>query len=460
MRYLYLPIEIAIREFDSKLCLAEAASRQGWDVVIGLKRDLLEISHSLPPGIFLVKSCVPGELQQLTEIRTNGHRVVSLDEEGLVTYPRFLRDEVRFNAETLEAVDAIFSWGQFQADVLREVYPKARKKIHVTGNPRLEIWHRHTPTLHAQNAEMLRDKHGPFILFASGFGIANNYMKSKSGLELTVKHSGNIDSHTVDFLTGQHTQNTLVFHEYLKLIPKLLEALPDYKVVIRPHPSEAHSEWQSIADKFDNAILEYDGPITPYILAASALLQFKSTTSVEAHFIGRRSVTYLPKLPDELLQFNLPLPLAFSAVGRSIEQTILLLKDAVDNRKPVDVETLPDDAKKWIAYGHGHVPSQKIVEHMSSLAIETDRTLKIPKPRLFHSIKIKRIASKFLAMLPEQKVFLTQIITKAKSERDYGRHKLRGLSLEIGQQTLEAINPKRQQKLKRFYKNLFHLPPE
>ena len=85
-KYLYLPLEIAIREFDGKATLAYEAAKRGWNVIITNKLKLYSQLKNLPKGIFLIKSAVPGEIDQLKKIKKYGHKILLLDEEGVVTY--------------------------------------------------------------------------------------------------------------------------------------------------------------------------------------------------------------------------------------------------------------------------------------------------------------------------------------------------------------------------------------
>ena len=47
-RYLYLPLEIIVREHDGKVTLAHQAVQEGWVVVMGPKIHLYAIADQLP----------------------------------------------------------------------------------------------------------------------------------------------------------------------------------------------------------------------------------------------------------------------------------------------------------------------------------------------------------------------------------------------------------------------------
>ena len=81
--YLYIPMEIYSRELNGMLILSIMAANDGWTVVLSGKKHLFPIIDNLPNGIFLLKSIVPGEVHIQDKIRKYGHKIITLDAEGL-----------------------------------------------------------------------------------------------------------------------------------------------------------------------------------------------------------------------------------------------------------------------------------------------------------------------------------------------------------------------------------------
>ena len=140
MKYLYLPLEIVVREQEGKATLASYAIKRGWNVIIGAKLELYSIADQLPKGVFLIKSAMLSELNQIKMLKKSGHKVCSLDEEGVVTYKIFLEKNYRYCKETLELIDKIFVWGSEQKKSFLKKFFKFKNKIFVTGNPRIDYW--------------------------------------------------------------------------------------------------------------------------------------------------------------------------------------------------------------------------------------------------------------------------------------------------------------------------------
>ncbi len=55
-RWLYLPVEVKVRELDAKLLLSYYAIQQGYQVIIGDHPVVEESTSYLPAGIFFIKS--------------------------------------------------------------------------------------------------------------------------------------------------------------------------------------------------------------------------------------------------------------------------------------------------------------------------------------------------------------------------------------------------------------------
>src|SRR3954468_861216 len=92
-RLLYLPMEIASRELDSRLLLSVIALTHGFEVVIGQKWLIESNIRRMPGGIYLSKTMTRRDAASLARARAHGYFPAAIDEEmpGLVTTPEELR---------------------------------------------------------------------------------------------------------------------------------------------------------------------------------------------------------------------------------------------------------------------------------------------------------------------------------------------------------------------------------
>ena len=119
----------------------------------------------------------------MMRIRSFGHKVVSADEEGLVTLSSEHYKRYRVSSKTLEQCDKCFCWGEIHAQMIREVDPTVDSKLHIAGNPRMDLLRPCFRDLVESEAAGLRDQFGRFILLNGNFGSFNHAM----GIDYTWK---------------------------------------------------------------------------------------------------------------------------------------------------------------------------------------------------------------------------------------------------------------------------------
>jgi hypothetical protein len=126
-RYLYIPLEIFIRELKGMLLLSLVAAQYGWKVVLGGKQAIFPVLDKLPSGVALLKSVVPGEIKLQKEIISYGHKIVSLDVEGLLPSNGKSGVELRYSKDTIALSDILFFWGKEQFESVERLFPDIKK---------------------------------------------------------------------------------------------------------------------------------------------------------------------------------------------------------------------------------------------------------------------------------------------------------------------------------------------
>ena len=142
---IYIHVESASRELDSKLLLGILAASKGHHVMISNLSDFIRSMklRLLEPGIFHTKSLTPADdkISRHQKIIENNFQLTSLDEEGGLVdndYKKFAL--TRYSNRTIEQSSAVFGWGSHDVDALKKIYPKYLDKIHKTGSPRADLW--------------------------------------------------------------------------------------------------------------------------------------------------------------------------------------------------------------------------------------------------------------------------------------------------------------------------------
>jgi surface carbohydrate biosynthesis protein len=378
-RWLLLPVEVKPRGFEGRLLLACHAAAAGWRVVFGRKGAITGNLRDLPRGLYFDKSALAAAFEQIRYTKALGNTYAALDEEGLVheggseTYPRR-----RLSAATLAECAMFCTWGQHQTDVVRAAYPSLADRLQTTGNPRVDLWRPELHEMYKGPVDAIRSEIGQFVLFPSNF--AN--VVGADGPELATRHSeasGHYDDpiERARFL-GYLEHRRRVLYRLQVVLPMLAAELPaGVALVIRPHPSEDHNFWRQVAEVSPRILVRYDGPLTPWMLASSAVVHSNCTTGVEALVAGVPAIGYAP-LDDAAFSM---LPDAVSHRVESDDALVDATIDAVAGRLPPRAEA------RRIAVNHlgpldGALASARLMEALGAIDLRTDRLKPGPRRRL------------------------------------------------------------------------------
>jgi surface carbohydrate biosynthesis protein len=420
MKRLYLPLEIVVREFDSKILLGCEAVRQGWFVVAGSKKSVSRAIDKYGPGVVLVKSLTESESIQFSGYRRRGCRVVSLDEEGVVTYPEFLTSSIRYSDQTAAQAERVFFWGQEQRQYFNEALPHHGSKGLVTGSPRVDFWKNFAKQVYAEKITELKAKYGNYVFFASSFGIANHYQGGNVGLTSTLSLFKNLSPELKRFIQNQWIFNRAVFEEYFEVIDELATALhgQGLNLVIRPHPSESKDRWLALSQRHDNVYVEYKGGVTAWILGAQTLIHFKSTTALEAYFMDVPCVTYVPPMPAAFEKFELKVPNVVSNLCHSRKefiQSCLLMEPTTDKK---NAKLL---LQKWV-HDNGSSASETIVRELGELEEDT------------------QLQQYGMSLGRGRASIITRIRSMLSVNKSYGAHKTAGLDPSLASRIVLEFN--------------------
>jgi surface carbohydrate biosynthesis protein len=295
MKLLYLPIEIFDREFPSRLLVAIEAISQGFSVVIIEQNEFKYNLANLPKGGLFYKdhnNC--NAYPVFKEAKEKGFVTSALDEEGLVYFNRSRYAKARIGQECIKYTDIVFSWGDDQLSILSEHVNNHDTVIIKTGNPRFDV--------HIAN----REKREQYIckqnvLINTRFGSVN------SGLYLDV--DGYIERmRLVDEINTTEDEvfrrnyflfMSQLFEKFLELIHALAEALPDYKITIRPHPSESSLPYINLSKQYKNVSVSDSNSLEDDLLGHDVLIHNGCTTGMEAIVTGIPVLVYEPVVAPE-----------------------------------------------------------------------------------------------------------------------------------------------------------------
>jgi surface carbohydrate biosynthesis protein len=380
-RILYLPMEIASREFDSRLLLAALALKRGFEVVLGQKWLIERNIAAMPAGYYLSKTLTQRDAKAMALAHQLGYVIGAIDEEmpGLVVSPEELR---WISDESVAVTDRIFVSGEHNADSVRARFPQAADRIHAVMNPRWDLLRPGLRSFYDQQAAEIRQKFGPFILINTNLGLTNSEKGSAEEIIRDQERLGKLDltipSH-VAFANGALAMETANRLSIINLIDQLPRRFPTRRIVLRPHPSERLDTWRQQVDGHAVVDVIRDGPAVPWILAADVLIHTNCTTGVEAAALDTPAICLLPTespINDRYLSNRV------NPIARSVEEVLDLIAVAESGGKPFYTQKMRDIFRRAMSYEDNRLGAECILDELDELGANH---VSATKPRGKHS---------------------------------------------------------------------------
>ncbi|MCC7305659.1 MAG: hypothetical protein IT558_05300 [Alphaproteobacteria bacterium] len=408
--WLYLPIDVKVREIEAKTFLALRAARRGYNVVIGQKQKFPSILSCYPAGHYLGFGAIENFKKEYKNLHRRGHGIILQDEEGLVTHSEAMYIRSRLDPETLALGEIFVAWGQAQADLFTKHRPQHTGILSIAGNSRFDVLRPEQRFLYDMEVRKLKEAHGDFILINSNFGSCNHYMGAEKYLQSLRDKKIIRNEADFDYYSRYFAYRRIVMQEILKALPALRAAFPDTRIIIRPHPSENVDTWKKHTGNLGNIHVIHEGSPVPWLLAAGAILHNFCTTSLEAFALGLSPIAYRP-LIDEALET--PLPSLASIEARSQDDLIAAIKFILSGQRDPARSEKTKALSEYIANLEGTYASDTILEKLETLPLQA-RPLDAAAPLLHTARKAAEKA----------KVLLT-----GQGKSSYVTHKFPGLGI-------------------------------
>ncbi len=293
---LYMPMEIASRELDSRLLLAALAVDRGYEVVLGQKWLIERNIKRMPPGLYLSKTLTQRDGQSMAKAKSLGYVVAAIDEElpGLFLTAKQLR---WMSQEAVDAAELLFVAGAGNSAAVAERFPTAAPRIVQAANPRWDLLRANLRDYYASEVEALRQRYGRFILINTNLGFTNSEKGDADTIIREQERLGKLDLKNPDHaayvksIIDMEQANRAAMMAVLKELPA---RFPDHRLILRPHPSESLTIWREAAA--GNPMIEVirEGPAVVWIMAADLLIHTNCTTGVEALALDKPAICLMP----------------------------------------------------------------------------------------------------------------------------------------------------------------------
>jgi surface carbohydrate biosynthesis protein len=362
-------VEVKVRGFHSRILLGCIAAERGFGAIVGAKIPMADLAGSLPRGIYVEKSSQLPGLDGYRARRAMGHYECCLDEEGVVYVDAEEYAASRLSRPTLDVMQRFFAWGEEQAAVVAGYHPKVAGRVRVTGNPRVDLWRKELRGIYEPRATELRRRWGPFVLLASSFAMVNNQGGENRYLDMVAQNGMLTTERGEARVRGQIAHWRDIFEAFRSAIVDVARAVPDRRVIIRPHPSEDRELWERTARSASNLMVAHDGEITPWLLAADVVLHSNCTSGVEAVLLGRPTIAFVPR---ENTRYDQNIPNAVSQRAYTADDLVDLV------RRNLDVDDVPSFGqealvvRRHIAALEGPLAAERLVKELEAIDIREE----------------------------------------------------------------------------------------
>lgn len=384
-KYLYLSVEVGVRELESKLLLALLGIKRGYYAIVA-KDMFFNIAQKnfdhLPPGIFFAKSFHSIDRNgHFLHAKHNGTFVTGIDEEGENDFNFY--SQRRYDKGSVSVADAIFNWGPHSLDTLKQTFPDYETKFLPMGSPRIDLLRPEGLGYFAPTTEAIKEIFEDFLLINLNSCIENKALDEFQ--KKVIYRMGMVKESNRALFEKYHKRR----RDYgIKQTYKLLQfaeiyakKYPHRRIIIRPHPNDQSGRLQALAGAFSNIKIINQGSPQPWILASTMMISTSCTTNVEAYFLGHPTVSYVPIKDPELndqAKSNKFCPVATTEV--ELDAFIEKNQDSPDWFKDHHASTIEIARQLFYGVGDTELVSEKILDVFDQLILRDQPRKRATKP--------------------------------------------------------------------------------
>ena len=307
MRYIYIPSEIKVRDFRSRLLIALKCADKGMTSIFGINTNIKKIILNSPPGIYLDKSISINKIKFLKSLKKKKNKIFCLDEESTTFFDNFeIYKNQRLNLKNIGIVNKFFCLGKKEYDYNIKLNKKYKNKFILSGNPRFDI-DRYAKKIFVDEINKIKKKFNNFILVSRSFRYPYKVNKFKN-LIIRAKKL-NIVNNKIDlrkYIKTREERKELAL-EQDKLVKYIAKKNPSKQIILRPHPTE---DIKKIKANFKNlknikVILKYE--FAPWIICSDKFIHSGCSTAYTALLNNKIPISFIKKKFEKkkLIPYNL-----------------------------------------------------------------------------------------------------------------------------------------------------------
>ncbi len=294
----FIPLEISSRELDYKIILASLLAEKNVHCFVGQHNLLNKLLKYVKGGVYFGKNIFPERfpcnMDYFHMLKANDFSLAYYHEEGgvLAGEEDDWNEELQrqLNPDCLKNDDVILCWGQYQKKFYQSFASNKSLSIHNVGCPRFDL--HQGSEMYSLLDKTSRVKESGYILFNTNFAAVNHHIDNLTWFQNTNKKDVNIQQNTNTI--SIYSQTMQVMGNFMEMISAVLSEFPQKQFYLRPHPSEDLDFYKIIFNGFNNLKIIRDYTSIEWIKECDLLIQNGCTTSLEAHFMNKKIISYYP----------------------------------------------------------------------------------------------------------------------------------------------------------------------
>ena len=407
MRYVYIPTEIKVRDFKSRLLVALKCVDKGMTAIFGSNTNIRKLIFNLPPGVYLDKSVSINKIKFLKHLKKKKNKIFCLDEESTTFFDNFeIYKNQRLNIKNVKILEKFFCLGKEEYLYNKRLYKKYKNKFFLTGNPRFEI-DKLAKKIFFDEINKIKNKHKDFILISRSFRYP--YKNDKFPNLILRAKKLKIINNKKDLKKYSITREIMkeMALEQDKLVEYLARKYPLRQIIVRPHPTE---DIKKIKGNFKhlknvNVILKYEA--APWVVSSKQFLHSGCSTAYIALLNNLLPISFL-KEKHKKLKKNIP----YNLISTIKSDSNVILDNLKNKQKLTIIIKKKKTLSKFIEIFGNSSAHNKIASEVFKSSFETKEV--IDKKNLIYEYyySLKKIFIKFFPENNKQKYIFKNEIYK------------------------------------------------
>ena len=341
----FFPIEIKVRDFDSRLLTALEIVNDKHGCFVGSKTAVFNNLRNYSAPIIFDKGLSDDYFFYSDLTKIGIQTIVMGEENGLFDEKNFFPNLIsQYPKDVLTVCYSSFEWGDVQSswlsDYTKKKYNLPNFNFLSVGNPRFDLLKDKYISFFDSRKKKLKLKYGDYILINTNFTHAND-LRGGRGFLFHLDKRGN------DILNEYFSS---IIKEYISAIKFLAIKKPKLNFVLRPHPAEGRDIYIEAFKNIKNIFVDdCKSNVHDLIISSKMIIHHDCTTAIESTLAKKPVISYMPiksKFFEDSFIYQ-KLPIKISVKTKNKNELLKSIDKYLDISNYDHTINVPE-IKKWI----------------------------------------------------------------------------------------------------------------